>query len=1097
MAALEPRPARGHHPSDSLISDTSNASSELVPGSIPHSSRPPPLSLTRKQDDHPVGSSRPLPSPRSGRSQSLAAQASPTFAPAPIKRKPLSATASPLAVSYTTGSHLDILRDLPGPEQRFSRSFSVDSPTLYEFPERTASSTSAAKEQRLVEATFLRPCSPDSEYSESEVDAYAGDRESRNIPDEDPAAPQTGTSDTSSEHEDLIAAYDVTPTPTEDLPTDPITAADLVLPARNNRNTNSTMSLVSRKNSPPHLSLAPVESSTEETANTRSPDKGDIHKPLPKSPASSKLGTFFGWGTSSPSNTEFSDKGISPLPSPFSGRQTTAYTDDSTVSGRGPLSARTDVTERNPLDYCEAYLQTPPAVTPTPPVQIEEMEDELKAISAELAASIRREMDLEDLVDRLQAEVNNPQAPGKRSSDYFSDSGYSSAKFSEYDASKEEVAQIQRRSEQEKAQIRLELTDKLSDERARRKLLDQQIKELSEKASHLDMAQMRSQDASGRIKDLENSCEVLRRRLSEEKQVKDNFEDLLSALRGELENASNERDNLRDEIVPQLRARVEGLEAQSAEHTKLAYESTKMQQELQNLRTENTTLKSSQPEPDRRSLGRSKSNSVTAPPPFKLQQAPLSRSNTVKGQTESREALVERLKDVEAQRDALHNALKNLLDRQEFQNRENDKKIKVLEVERERLLSGSPRKAGYEKEVSNLRAEINVLRRRAEEAIEQKWQVEKGLGGLKMDLDRAEQEIAGLRALLKEKDILIPAALPRSSASSHGSADGSSGPVTSNSLTQAYEDLQKAYADALERIKSLELGSGASASQDEKTQLAMERLEQSLAASVSERDLARSEANAYRDQVESLQTSEKRHLETEQDLASQLEESARRVEELAQQVRNQLAANADLRMRLNETVARGDAAQKTSKERIAAMQVRLKTLEDQLVATQTAAEERVARHEDELSTLKDAHSAQLQRLRDSSGGLRSPRQFAPKSPLSPLFANGAKSPRLLSPRPSPRRSNTSPVGEVAVEELGQVENLRARVAELEMALTGADAEMQEVVGRMNSAQIEVMQLQEEREEAVRETKRLQRQLEEEKVRAFEQRFKSLTGSVAV
>ena len=65
-------------------------------------------------------------------------------------------------------------------------------------------------------------------------------------------------------------------------------------------------------------------------------------------------------------------------------------------------------------------------------------------------------------------------------------------------------------------------------------------------------------------------------------------------------------------------------------------------------------------------------------------------------------------------------ALKNLLDRQEYQNRENDKKIKVLELERDRLLSSSPRKAGYEKEVSSLRDEITVLRRRAEDAIEQK-----------------------------------------------------------------------------------------------------------------------------------------------------------------------------------------------------------------------------------------------------------------------------------------------------------------------------------------------------------------------------------------
>jgi len=871
------------------------------------------------------------------------------------------------------------------------------------------------------------------------------------------------------------------------------------------------MSLFVRKPTPPHLNLTPVDTGVRATATKAAPapapapapaDHGpDPHKPLPRSPGSSKLGTFFGWSSASPASTEFvlsdkapSDKGFSPLPSPYSPQPTTIYTDDSPVSTHGLYSAKTSTPGANPLGYCEGHLQTPPAATPSPPLQIEEMEDELKAISAELAASIRREMDLEDLVDRMQAEINNPQAPGKRTSDYFSDSGYSSAKFSEYDANKEEIAQVHRRAEQEKAQIRLELTEKLTSERDRRKELDQQIKELAQRASNLDLAQVGGQDASGRVKDLENQCDDLRRRLSEERQVKNNFEDLLSALKSELRTAANERDNLRDEIVPQLRARVEGLEAQASDHAKLTYETTKIQQELQTLKTENTNLRNSQQEPMVPTPGRSKSNSVAAQQPFKLQQPPLARSNTVKT-NESREALAERLKDVEAQRDALHSALRNLLDRQEFQNRENDKKIKFLEGERDRLLSASPRKAGYEKEVSNLRQEIGVLRKRAEEAMEQKWQVEKGLGGLKMDLDRAEEEIAGLRSLLKEKDILIPATLARPSASTSGSSrDLLDVPVTSASLERAYRDLQQAYAEALERVKTLELGAPGTGP-DEKTRLAIRRLEQTLSSSVSERDAALREASDFRSRADSLQASEKKHLESERDLAAQLHESARRVEELAQQVRSQLAANATLRTRVGETVVRGEADQKANKERIAGLQARLKTLEDQLVATQTAAEDRLARHEDEVATLKETHSTQLQRLRDAAA--KSPRQFPAGQPLSPLAsaaAAGAKSPGLLSPRPSPRRSSTMPDGGERDEaHAHQMATLRARVAELEAALATADHEMQEVVGRMNTAQIEVMTLQEEREQAVRESRRLQRQLEGEKVRAFEERFKTLSS----
>lgn len=882
------------------------------------------------------------------------------------------------------------------------------------------------------------------------------------------------------------------------------------------------MSLFARKSPPPHLNLATTNTRDvplPATTSATSLDQSNLNKPLPKSPASSKLSAFFGWGATSPSPpttaTDYSEKSFSPLPSPESPESPNKA---AAASVNGPYARRPvtpDITtlsnavaEQNPLQYCEAYLSTP-ADSTTSLGQLEEMEDELKAIGVELASSIRREMDLEDLVERLQEQLNNPQAPGKRTSDYFSDSGYSTAKFSDYDQAKEEVSLIQRRAEQEKAQLRLELTNKVQDERSKRRLLDQQIQELSKKASQLDVAQLNNTDASGRVKELESMCEDLSRRLSEERTAKNNFEDLLGALKGELQTASNERDNLRDEIVPQLRARVEGLEAAATESAKLAYDTSKMQQELHMLRSQNAELKQTAPAP-RMSMALSRSASVTGGSFRQSRTQSISRSNTTRS-AEPRDVLAERLKDVEAQRDALHSALKSLLERQDLQNRENTKRIRQLEQERDRLLNASPKKAGYEREVSNLREEISVLRRRAEEAIEQKWQVEKGLAGLKMDLDRAESEIASLRSLLKEKDILIPEALARPG-SSHSDYEL---PVTSASLERAYQELQAAYLDALERIKELE----ESTRVDEKTQLAVERLEQLLSAAVSDRDLARNDSVSYRSQVESLQASERQHLAAENDLAGQLGASAERVGQLAQQVRTQLDANAALRTRLADTVARGEAEQRISTERIAGMQNRLRTLEEQVVAAQTGAEDRVTRHEEELAALKDAHTTQLQRLRDGAGGLRGSaaqraRTFPPGSPLSPMFAVARKNsavatsprmstPQLLSPHTNPttaaaalkarpliRRSTTEPLDMTA-----QVETLKGRVAQLEGALAGADAEMQEVVARMSAAQIEVLGLQEEREEAVRETRRLRRVLEEERVRVFEGRFGSLSTNV--
>jgi len=605
----------------------------------------------------------------------------------------------------------------------------------------------------------------------------------------------------------------------------------------------------------------------------------------------------------------------------------------------------------------------------------------------------------------------------------------------------------------------------------------------------VDLVSINSLDANGRLRDLEATCEDLRRRLAEERQVKENFEDLLTALKGELQSSHNERDNLRDEIVPQLRARVEGLEAQAAHHEKLTYEQSKMQQELKTLKQENITLINAQrqqadmqqqvkkfdsiaeeaaPFKSRAATGITRSNSVAQ---SRSRPGSLSRSSSVKV-GESREALAERVKDIEQQRDALHRALKSLLERQEYQNRENQKKLRQLEMERDRALSNSPKRIGYDKEVANLRNEINILRRRAEEAIEQKWQCEKGLSGLKMDLDRAEQEIGSLRSLLKETDILIPTGTRDGTRERSGSAQ-----VSSESLERAYKDLQAAYAESLERVKALEL----SGSKDAETASAMKQLEQSLADAISERDFAKREADSLREQSQSLRDSEKAHMSNEIVLADELRGSAKRVEELATQVRQQLTSNATLRQRLAETIERGEKEQKTNAEKIMFLQGKLKSLEDQLLAAQQASEDKVSRHEEEIRELKVNHNEQLQRVKS---GLRSPRSFGPKSPVAPIFANSARAPRILS---------TSSGKAMTVSEDSKMEFLKQRVVELETALADADKEMEEVVGRMNIAQIEVMELQNEREEAVRETKRLQKVIEDERVRAFQERFATLSS----
>lgn len=532
---------------------------------------------------------------------------------------------------------------------------------------------------------------------------------------------------------------------------------------------------------------------------------------------------------------------------------------------------------------------------------------------------------------------------------------------------------------------------------------------------------------------MENLLDVNRRKLQEERQHRENFEDLLAALRGDLQQHRNERDNLRDEVVPQLKARVQGLEADAAKFQNLTYEHTRMQQELQALRAGRGGTIGSIAEEGGSSSGPKRSASQS-----RGAIGSLSRSNSISKDRESRESLADRVKEIELQRDSLHRALKSLLDRQKHQTREHEKRVKSLEQERDRALeSHSPRRLGYEAEVKELRHEINELRKRADDALEQKWQCEKGLGGLKKDLERADQETSSLRNLLHENEIPIPG-------SSGFAADTH---ATSASLERAYRELREAQALSVSRLRDIN-GIGAPHGDFAKTNETMDMLLKTMSSAEAERDFAQKQADAYRAQAVSLQEATAFHSNESAGLAEQLRASAKRVDALASQVRYQLECNGDLRTRLSEAVGKGERNQKVSAARINQLQAKLKSLEDNLMSAQQHSEEAVSHHEDEVRSIRDSHHAQLQRLKNSM----------PKSPsphLNPPLGNtsGARVPR------SPALRKSSSIASLTMNEATRTEFLERRVKALEMALAEADGEMHEVVQKMNMAQIEVMELQ--------------------------------------
>ncbi|KAK6531344.1 hypothetical protein TWF281_008155 [Arthrobotrys megalospora] len=455
-----------------------------------------------------------------------------------------------------------------------------------------------------------------------------------------------------------------------------------------------------------------------------------------RTPARTKtgFGSLFGWGGSS--NHE-----SSPIERPISLAE----------QRMSKVPSNIDITLANSQPSHPKRTDSGISLPPRTPMTVEEtLEEELRALSADLASSIRREVELEDLVETLQAsaESQGKLSPGvgKRTSDYFSDAGTGSG----YDfdlPSKEQLDydRVVRKSEQVQAQIRLELTQKIQEERQRRKGVELQVRELEERVGNVELGGLRP-PSPGRVRDLEIALDDARRKLSEERNLKANFEDLVKAIRDELHGYRNERDNLRDEIVPHLRARVEGLEAELAESQKNPYDATKMQQEIDDLRGKYTALVESNRQVQEKPLP----EIVNSPP----QPATPVSATPISAAFKDKDSLVERIKEIELQRDALQNGLRNLRMRNELDNKKALNRIRTLEWERDRAMRPSYRRMRKNKETASFKNQVERLRHRAENAIDSKYVCERNLSSLRLDLDRLEQELEELRGLLKDQDAL-------------------------------------------------------------------------------------------------------------------------------------------------------------------------------------------------------------------------------------------------------------------------------------------------------------------------------------------------------
>jgi chromosome segregation ATPase len=371
-----------------------------------------------------------------------------------------------------------------------------------------------------------------------------------------------------------------------------------------------------------------------------------------------------------------------------------------------------------------------------------------------------------------------------------------------------------------------------------------------------------------------------------------------------------------------------------------------------------------------------------------------------------------------------------LISRYDKQQKEHQRAIKQLNKEKKvadlRADSANPKRSHYTREVTFLKEEVTALRKRTEDALEQKWEYEKGLSGIKMDLDRAEQETRGLRHLLQEEDIVLTS--------------------------------PEAPADP-----------------------AKDQLSFSISTAKSERDYARRMAEAFRQRALNLQETYSTDSADEQQppSVSKLFDSANSMDELAEKLDAQVRANVDLRSRLTEAVEKGEREQRESTRQVEEMQKRLAELEDSVLAAAAHSESTLSTHEGEVRRLEESASPLLKRLEASTPDPNKLAPFPAATPSSsPLLVQGF-TPRL---QPSRKRS-TDISANASLQEVSKTQNLEREVREMEFMLREAAAEMQRVVQRVHRAQDEVAELTGERDRAVSEMRRLKGLIADEERKA--------------
>ncbi|KAI5304266.1 hypothetical protein KEM56_006680 [Ascosphaera pollenicola] len=203
-------------------------------------------------------------------------------------------------------------------------------------------------------------------------------------------------------------------------------------------------------------------------------------------------------------------------------------------------------------------------------------------------------------------------------------------------------------------------------------------------------------------------------------------------------------------------------------------------------------------------------------------------------------------------------------------------------------------------------------------------------------------------------------------------------------------------------------------------------------------------------------------------------EARRANEALIEQISEQLRTNEEVRAGLSEAITQNEEQRRNLDTQISDVNSKLKLLERAIdQAAQRSEEEWTdSTYEEHKQLLRQSHNEKLKR-RSARGRVSTfSRDEGRRCSSDTYKSEGSRLLALLSPL-SPSRDRFSDF--LAPGPGSDVENaqLQARVRELENALREADLEMKTVVNRMNMAQIEVVELQADREHALRQLRKYQ------------------------